>query len=92
VAWWLKPLHDVLLDTVLSYPKLFADVRVAPRTVGILLWREVGFEDRFQHQHCCCHADPITQGRTNRDLWISHIRLSDKSSRLHPRHVVPKPA
>jgi hypothetical protein len=27
-----------------------------------------------------------------RDLWISHIRLSDKTSRLHPRHVVPKPA
>jgi hypothetical protein len=25
-------------------------------------------------------------------LWISHIRLSDKTSRLHPRHVVPKPA
>jgi hypothetical protein len=25
LAWWLKPLHDVLLDTVLSYPKLFAD-------------------------------------------------------------------
>src|SRR6266566_7609126 len=30
--------------------------------------------------------------RTFRDLWISHIRLSDKTSRLHPRHVVPKPA
>src|SRR3984893_2070555 len=29
---------------------------------------------------------------SNRDLWISHIRLSDKTSRLHPRHVVPKPA
>ena len=26
------------------------------------------------------------------DLWISHIRLSDKTSRLHPRHVMPKPA
>ena len=24
---------------------------------------------------------------SNRDLWISHIRLSDKTSRLHPRHV-----
>src|SRR6202035_3638628 len=22
-----------------------------------------GFEDRFQHQHRCCHADPIPQGR-----------------------------
>ena len=31
-----------------------------------------------------------TSRSSNRDLWISHIRLSDKSSRLHPRHVVPK--
>ena len=36
---------------------------VAPRTVGILLWWKVGFKDRFQHQHCCRHADPIAQGR-----------------------------
>ena len=26
------------------------------------------------------------------DMRISRIRLSDKTSRLHPRHVVPKPA
>src|SRR6202030_3997630 len=26
------------------------------------------------------------------DMQISPIRLSDKTSRLHPRHVVPKPA
>src|SRR6202011_4008819 len=25
-------------------------------------------------------------------MKISRIRLSDKTSRLHPRHVVPKPA
>jgi hypothetical protein len=25
------------------------------------------------------------------DVRIARIRLSDKSSRLHPRHVVPKP-
>src|SRR5450755_3028988 len=36
---------------------------VAPGTVGILLWWKVGFKDRFEHQHCCCHADAITQGR-----------------------------
>jgi putative ABC transport system substrate-binding protein len=29
---------------------------------------------------------------SNRDLQISRIRLSDRTSRLHPRHVVPKPA
>ena len=27
----------------------------------------------------------------NQDMQISRIRLSDKTSRLHPRHVVPKP-
>jgi hypothetical protein len=37
---------------------------------------------------CCRGLLPAT----NRDLWISLIRLSDKTSRLHPRHVVPKPA
>src|SRR5580692_11114872 len=26
------------------------------------------------------------------DMKVSRIRLSDKTSRLHPRHVVPKPA
>jgi hypothetical protein len=26
------------------------------------------------------------------DVRIARIRLLDKSSRLHPRHVVPKPA
>ena len=31
---------------------------VAPGTVGILFWWKVGFEDRFQHQHRCRHADP----------------------------------
>ena len=35
---------------------------IAPSSIGIDLWRKVGFEDRFQHQHCCCHADPIPHG------------------------------
>ena len=30
VAWWLKPLHALLRDTVLSYPKLFADETPLP--------------------------------------------------------------
>src|SRR5260370_8646314 len=32
------------------------------------------------------------QQASNQDMQISRIRLSDKTSRLHPRHVVPKPA
>ncbi|WP_408094388.1 IS66 family transposase [Rhodoplanes sp. SY1] len=30
LAWWLKPLHEELLATVLSYPKLFADETPLP--------------------------------------------------------------
>ena len=33
-----------------------------PSAVGIEFRWKVGFEDRLQHQHCCCHADPIPQG------------------------------
>ena len=29
---------------------------VAPGAIGTLLWWKVGFEDRFQHQHRCCHG------------------------------------
>src|SRR6266516_1275181 len=36
---------------------------IAPGTVRVLFGWKVGFEDRFQHQHRCCHADPIPQGR-----------------------------
>ncbi len=30
VAWWLKPLRDLLLDAVLSHPRLFADETRVP--------------------------------------------------------------
>ena len=36
---------------------------ISPRAIGVLLWWKIGFEDRFEHQHRCCHARPITQGR-----------------------------
>ena len=35
---------------------------VSPGAVGVLLWWKISFEDRFQHQHRCCHADPIPYG------------------------------
>src|SRR5215510_7280444 len=38
-------------------------LRIAPRTVRVLFGWEIGFKDRLQHQHRCCHADPIPQGR-----------------------------
>ena len=36
---------------------------VSPRTVGVLLGWKISIEDRIEHQHRCCHADPIAQGR-----------------------------
>ena len=36
---------------------------ISARPVGVLLGWKVGFEDRIEHQHRCCHADPIAQGR-----------------------------
>jgi hypothetical protein len=35
---------------------------VSPGTVGVEFRWKVGFEDRLQHQHRGCHADPIPQG------------------------------
>jgi hypothetical protein len=36
---------------------------ISPGTVPVLFGWKVGFEDRLQHQHCCCHADPIPHRR-----------------------------
>src|SRR5882757_1552783 len=56
---------------------------VAPRTVGILLWWKVGFEDRFQYQQRCRHADPIAQGRdAQRPELAVGLRYEHSSDRL----------
>ena len=52
---------------------------IAARPVGVLLWRKVGFKDRFEHQHRCCHADPITQGRDAQRPEFA-VGLRDKHS------------
>src|SRR5450755_2051933 len=55
-------------------------LRIAPRTVSVLFWWKVGFEDRFQHQHRCCHADPIPQGRdTQRPEFAVGLRYEHSS-------------
>lgn len=33
-AWWLKPLHTLLRDTVMSHPRLFADETPIPAVAG----------------------------------------------------------
>src|ERR1700751_1613769 len=63
---------------------------ISPGTVGILLWRKIGFKDRFQHQHRCRHADPITQGRDAQwpefAIGLRYVHSSDRvrSIRLLP--------
>src|SRR6516162_11414469 len=56
---------------------------VSPGTVRVLLGWKVGFEDRFQHQHCCRHADPITQGRDAQRpefaVGLRNVHSSDRS-------------
>ena len=56
---------------------------VSPGTVCVLLGWKVGFEDRFQHQHRCRHADPITQGRDAQRpefaVGLRYVHSSDRS-------------
>src|ERR1700675_449479 len=64
---------------------------VSPGTVRVLFWWKVGFEDRFQHQHCCCHADPITQGRdAQRPELAVGLRDEHSSDRIRMVALLPE--
>jgi RNA-directed DNA polymerase len=52
--------NDIRLPSM--QPLLHLDYRllgISPRAISVLLWRKVRFEDRFEHQHRCCHAHLI---------------------------------
>ena len=52
---------------------------VAPSPVGVEFRWKVGLEDRVQHQHRCCHADPIPHGRhTPSELHLDPTNLWDR--------------
>jgi hypothetical protein len=55
----------------------------AIQTTGLLTLALAGLSPA-EHTSVCWSQQP--------DMQISRIRLSDKTSRLHPRHVVPKSA
>ena len=58
---------------------------IAPGTVGVEFRWKVGFEDRLQHQHRCCHADPIAQGRdAQRPEFAIGLRYKHASDWLRP--------
>ena len=64
---------------------------VAARPVGVLLGWKVGFEDRLQHQHRCCHADPIPQGRdAQRPEFAVGFRYEHSSDRIRSVLLVPE--
>src|SRR5258705_3269281 len=64
---------------------------IAARAVSVLLRWKVSFEDRFEHQHRCCHAHPISQGRDAQWPQLA-IGLRDKhsSDRVWPVSLLPE--
>ena len=49
------------------------------------------FEDRFQHQHCCCHADPIAQGRdAQRPEFAIGFRYKHSSDGVRSVSLLPE--
>jgi len=64
---------------------------VSPGTVGIEFRWKVGFEDRLQHQHRCCHADPIPHGRdAQRPEFAVGLRYKHSSDWLWPVGLLPE--
>src|SRR6059058_2304480 len=64
---------------------------VSPGTVRVLFWWKVGFEDRFQHQHCCCHADPIPHGRdAQRPEFAVGLRYEHSSDGVRSISFLPE--
>ena len=68
-----------------------AGSRKTVRTVGILLGWKIGFEDRFKHQPCCCHADPIAQGRdAQRPEFAIGFRYKHSSDGVRSVSLLPE--
>src|SRR5437762_10655491 len=58
---------------------------VSPGAVGVDFRWKIGFEDRFQHQQCCCHADPIPHARdAQRSEFAVGLRYKHSSDWLWP--------
>src|SRR6516162_9417681 len=64
---------------------------VSPRAIGVDFRRKIGFEDRLQHQHRCCHADPIPHGRdAQRPEFAVGLRYEHSSDWLRPVALPPE--
>ena len=64
---------------------------VSPSAVGVDFRRKIGFEDRLQHQHRRCHADPIPHGRdAQRPEFAVGLRYKHASDWLRPVGFLPE--
>ncbi len=63
----------------------------SPGAVGVLFGWKVGFENRLQHQQCCCQANPIPQGRdAQRPQFTLGLGYEHSSDRLRPVSLLPE--
>ena len=64
---------------------------VARSAVGVDFRRKIGFEDRFQHQQRCCHADPIPHARdAQRPEFAVGLRYKHSSDWLWSVSLLPE--
>src|SRR5450755_4719613 len=64
---------------------------VSPGTVGVQFRWKISLEDRLQHQHRGCHADPIAQGRdAQRPEFAVGLRYEHTSDRLRSVSLLPE--
>ena len=83
--------REVRIDNLLMAPehqRLHLGYRllgIAPGAVAILLRRKIGLENRFQHQHRCCHAGPIPESRNaQRPKFAVSFRYEHTSDGMRP--------
>ena len=84
--------HDFRMATEQQLLHLYSGLLgVAPSAVGVDFRWKVGFEDRLQHQHRCCHADPIPHGRdAQRPEFAVGLRYEHASDRLRSVCLLPE--
>src|SRR5215471_398850 len=64
---------------------------VARSAVGVDFRRKIGFEDRFQQQQSCCHADPIPHARDAQwSEFTVGLRYVHSSDWLWPISLLPE--
>src|SRR6516162_6478379 len=64
---------------------------ISPGTIGVEFRWKIGFENRFQHEQRCCHADPIPHARdAQRPEFAVGLRYKHSSDWLWPVGLLPE--